>query len=448
MEEIIKSTTPPHEDNNLNENNTTQSKNKQPASNLPESRIKSRESNFELLRIVAMILIIFSHVRTSFDGQNVSDTTQSLYYTITSFGQVGVTLFILISSYFLCTKKFNFTSIFKILLEVIFYSFISAGLHLLFIEPDMSIVQFIKSLVRTPFIVSKGEWWFASSYFVFYLIFPFLNCLLEKINKREHLLLLSILLLAFSIYYSFTYDTIEGGVTPVFFFIIVYFIGAFIRKYPEYFKNKALIYIMTIVSFVMYSILRYESIFSMTNRNAFTILTLSVFLFLTFSTFRFKSKIVNVISSTTFGIYLLHECLPMWTIIWEKIFKMSSHAAENTFLLRVVLCVIIVFVACSICDLLRIYLLEKPLFKLLKKNKIYKKIETAVNNFYPSAVMQLQDGTSAVAPSSSILTIFSLTYISFIFCRVFYPQMYMFYFVEFGALGLYFLLKRIKHNNC
>lgn len=95
--------------------------------------IKKRQSNIELLRILAILCIIsFHYVYKS--GYVLNDLSlKSL--TINScwfLGEFGVNLFILITGYFLINSKFSFKKLIKLILEVNFYylltSFVSVSI--------------------------------------------------------------------------------------------------------------------------------------------------------------------------------------------------------------------------------------------------------------------------------------------------------------------------------
>lgn len=87
-------------------------------------RVVSRQSNFELLRLVAIFLIIFGHclLRTGNAGihepyvQNLNGIIGSVLYAACV---IGVNLFILISGYFGIRKVVK--SVVKILIDTIVY---------------------------------------------------------------------------------------------------------------------------------------------------------------------------------------------------------------------------------------------------------------------------------------------------------------------------------------
>ena len=76
-----------------------------------------RNSNLELLRIIAMIFIIAHHLVTfALDGLPfVADNLNTfVLYFITMFGKMGVNLFIFISAYFMIKSKFTLGKFFKL----------------------------------------------------------------------------------------------------------------------------------------------------------------------------------------------------------------------------------------------------------------------------------------------------------------------------------------------
>ena len=92
--------------------------------------IKERNSSFELLRIIAMIFIIFHHFSVhggfAFLPNDLSLNRVWIDF-ISMFGKVGVNLFVLISGYFLITKDgplFDIKRLLKLWLPMILYSLI------------------------------------------------------------------------------------------------------------------------------------------------------------------------------------------------------------------------------------------------------------------------------------------------------------------------------------
>lgn len=96
--------------------------------NITSQPIKvERHSNFELLRIIAMIMIIGHHLVVhgiqKFSGEAISygNIINKIFINILNCGgEVGVALFFMITGFFLCKKEK--TSIKKVACETAFYS--------------------------------------------------------------------------------------------------------------------------------------------------------------------------------------------------------------------------------------------------------------------------------------------------------------------------------------
>ena len=132
-----------------------------------------------------MFMIVSCHFATSgsfsFDAQTL--TIPRFWWNIIEMGgNFGVDVFVLISGYFLINDKagiFNIKRILKFWGQVFFYSI---AIYCIFGIAGVS--EFgIASLVETLFPITFGSWWFASTYFVLYLIHPFINILLRNLDK-------------------------------------------------------------------------------------------------------------------------------------------------------------------------------------------------------------------------------------------------------------------------
>ena len=99
-------------------------------------KLKERSSNFELLRIIAMIMIVVYHIAlhcisVQLERPDLGSVYQNpiffrrlfLIQGVMPFGKIGVALFVLISGYFLVEKgnQINLQNVFvKILLQAVY----------------------------------------------------------------------------------------------------------------------------------------------------------------------------------------------------------------------------------------------------------------------------------------------------------------------------------------
>ncbi len=120
--------------------------------------MKKRQSNFELLRIISMFLIVAGHVtwQTKFSYTDLSLFHRVSIQSLWMGGELGVWGFTLISAYFLSKSKFKLKSLKKIWKITLFYS-ISIYLllvifHVIPINPKDALKSFLPVLT--------GNYWY------------------------------------------------------------------------------------------------------------------------------------------------------------------------------------------------------------------------------------------------------------------------------------------------
>ena len=148
-----------------------------------------RSSNFELLRILSIVLILLMH--TYSQAQN-NDMTSGNYYLgvlINSIGNIGVSCFILISGYFgINFKKFKFIQL------IILTTFYSIVLYLINYGFTIS-----NKLFNALLVIPLYKNWFIACYLILMLLSPYLNAYISASTKKNLEKLLMILFIVFSV---------------------------------------------------------------------------------------------------------------------------------------------------------------------------------------------------------------------------------------------------------
>ena len=161
--------------------------------------VNKRQTNIELLRIVAMLMIITLHflghgdVMGSFGEPSVA---HAICEIIKGICMVAVNCFILISGYFLINAEFKWSKVVKLLLQIWFYSVI---LFVILAATGCIDVGF-KDFIFALFPVSTNADDFSTAYLLLYVLSPFLNKLILQLDQKQHITLLAILLLFFVAY--------------------------------------------------------------------------------------------------------------------------------------------------------------------------------------------------------------------------------------------------------
>lgn len=343
-----------------------------------------RKSNLELLRIISMIFIISHHyvVHGNFELAQYSLSYNKLFALFLIIGgKIGVNIFILISGYFLVSSEFKLQKLFKILLQVFFYSIIS-----IVIFYGLNIKPFdIKIAIKSIFPTTYGLYWFASSYIILYLLTPFLNVFLKKLDKTNFLQLICLLIILWSVIPTFLGR--GPGFSDLSWFITLYFIAAYIKLYPHkfldnlrrnsvvslvsYFTILLSVVILELIGQKYSAFLNYSTYFS--QMNMLPVLVCSVTLFLLFNNIYIKqSKFLNKIAASTFGIYLIHDNFLIRQFIWNDIYSNKLFFESKFFYLHAIIKISIIFIVCFIIESTRISIFDKSISNLT--NRIEKNI--------------------------------------------------------------------------
>ena len=332
----------------------------------------TRNTNFELLRIISIVMIMGVHYLGYYALDNVNKFTLNYYlvYFIESICIMGVNAFILISGYFLITKnKVNIRKIIDLLMIVAFYGMIFYLLMMIINKTSFEIKGLIKSMI--PFLLGKR--WFVRTYIILFLISPFINKGLIELNKKSFERLIGILILFFSIWPSFLpYPPVIDDGYGIINFVLLYVIGAYIRLHYKSQKsicNYIMVYIICILGTYIGS-LYYGYTWTY---NFLTNIIGAVMLFLVFSKLNIQSKKINYIALFVFGIYMVHYDAQTKDFIYGKLLKSDAYVNSPVLLVHMIFSILIVFMTSLIIDIIRYKGFEVIINPIINKIKIFNK---------------------------------------------------------------------------
>lgn len=341
---------------------------------------KERNSSVELLRILSILFIICSHlcVHSGIDTKSMDFSFNKLILQFGVLGNLGVDIFVMISGYFLSQSTFKLSRIVRIWLQVLFYS-----VFIYFALVFLNLIPFsIKNAIKACLPILFRQYWFATAYIVFCILSPFLNFLLDRFSKAQFLLFMGTLFIMWSVIPTFFASPLESNELCQ--FLLLYTIGAYVRKYPNNPTRKftnaiiglsSLFMIMSTVAFNLLAI--YHPAFNHGTyfyaRNSVLVIALSYGLLLTFVNIKIgSSRFINAVSSTTFGIYLIHDNGYIRPILWKDILHVKQFQDSPHLIFYLCFCIAAVFIACGILDYIRQKLIEKPVMTAI--DPVLKKI--------------------------------------------------------------------------
>ncbi len=358
-----------------------------PKTRLTDHSSDQRHSNLELLRIVAMLLIVAHHSVVNSGISASFNTTYLSFHTLFlhlwgMWGKTAINTFVLITGYFMCTSKLTWKRFAKIYLEVKFYRF-AIYFILLAAGYESFTVSRIWSLFFSLAIGVNSS--FTSSFLAFYLFIPFYNALIDKLGPRLWQLVLGLLAL-------FTIPATFFSNTSIFHYVgwyaTLYFAAAYLRLYPNKWTESRRFCTFAFGASVLLgwgSVLYREYCaavndirmstsqiyFLVSDSNKLLALLVGVSAFLFFKNLRIpQNRTLNTIASTTFGVLLIHSnSSAMRTWLWQDFLNVP--AMYQLPLIRLILTegimAVGIFAVCSALDLLRLRLLERPCMRWLAR---------------------------------------------------------------------------------
>ena len=368
---------------------------------------KERDSNFELLRIISMFLIVLGHI--IMHGKVLENCTNPglkiILEIIMMILIVHVNSFVLITGYFQSTSKFKQSKLWSIISTNWFYkALILIIFSILNIETFSNLDKFINL-----FPLNLSDYWFINTYLITYCLSPYLNKLIDSLKKKDYQKLLIVLFIIFSVFPYTTGNRIfQNDGYSLYNFIFLYLIGAYLRRYPlkdsYLFKNFSnnlfqvtmigIFFFCVLINYSFYqtanSILGINSLFDLFGTSivdmtlAYSnpiVIIQSVSFFTLFGTFKFKNKFINKMSQLTLGIYIIHDNTYVRKNIYKWLRIDGPKVVSYRYIIYVLVCAIIIYVGCTLIELIR-QLLFKKISEFKVSKKIKEKYYSYINNFY------------------------------------------------------------------
>jgi Uncharacterized protein conserved in bacteria len=297
-----------------------------------------RDSNIELLRVIAAFSIVICHSMGAL--VNIFGYPLIFQTAIVSFfwalARVSVNIFVMITAWYLCDKAFKFNRIVKTWLGTAFYTIPIAFIYLLLGQGGLRYI--FASL--TP--VLSAPLGFISLYIPLLLISPFLNLVLEKYDEKKlkgSLLIFSLLFIVapsvFPMFRVFHYH-------ETLWYCLLYLIIGYLKKHPISFLEKKrfccigfiIFYAFIVFWYLFYpkfavgrvgEILNYAGFARNTyffNLDSIPCFLTALFLFFLFKNITIKTsgRIIYFFSNSTFDVYILLSVLaPSGIYAWIDI---------------------------------------------------------------------------------------------------------------------------------
>ena len=325
-----------------------------------------RDLRFEVLRIIAMVIIVASHaawhlswVLHNYSGMDTAaNIPVAMYYTIGQMGQVGVAIFFMITGYFMCKKPFKLSRIVKTVMQVFIYSMTIFAVVLL-VRQSSSLPAYTEKMFESGTIlltilhsvlpILTNSYWFITAYVVLMFLAPLFNKLIDNLSRTamRYLIIVLIMLCLWMVYGNFA--SLFGSVEYA---SLCYLLGAWIRRFGFGWRATLpvkRIMLCLISSVVAMTAFNYIALCNTSLGNTLNwmnliqfggglrILSILVAFMLVmlfavhvnprmFAKNHFAKRLTLALVSTTFGVYLLHDNPLVMQYVWD----VASNIPLNT----------------------------------------------------------------------------------------------------------------------
>lgn len=336
---------------------------------------KLRQSNFELLRIVSMMLVLLCHyvptrelgIITSSSFALVDGWSENLIVLanlgMRSLSIVCVHCFILISGWF--GIKFKIKSLTNLLFQMLFWCIACIAIAII-ITGDLSPLPSVKTFFST---IVYG--WFPESYLILFFVSPILNAFINSCNEKE---------LGRYIIYFYILSTIGGYLLGWYEYKAgmsalslcgLYLIGAYLKRsslkiFSLQAKYDMMIYLglgfmMVVLNLVLLRIGISSSPYGYLNP---IVILMAIYLFLFFKKLEIKhNKIINFFSASAFSVYLFHCNIYLGDKISGMWRDINLHFGVFSSILVAIVSFVLIYLFCTMIDQIRIWVYNRWVVK-------------------------------------------------------------------------------------
>lgn len=335
---------------------------------------RQRNSSIELLRIIAMLMIL-SHHFVLHNGSPLSAFPLTPAREVFSFvflggGKIGVVIFFSISTWFLISSeqsiKHNFKRIWLMERELLFWSLTLLIIFVFLRRSSLSPSIMLSSLLPTI----TNLWWYASAYAAFLAILPFLQYALLAIGPKMHAQIALLLSAVFGTLSLLPIKTIYNIYTnSIFGFIYLFIIVSFYKLYLKKMNTKQLLLTFSIgIGMAIFIVIIkdaltqfafpdnpgvHAALYSPFNDFALPTIMVGLSTFLLFDRIHFRNRIIDFIAKSSFAVYLISEYPPMRAFLWSYIFNLKYIYYRPFMPLYAIGILLGVYIGCILCDFVR-----------------------------------------------------------------------------------------------
>lgn len=333
-----------------------------------------RQSNIELLRILAMMAIIAGHlIHQTCLFQETTGAKMFGVYLIGSCHRIAVNLFLFIGTWFLVESKFKAEKILRLYGQLAFYTI---GISVLILAFGLPYTKYCLLQCFVPFLLSPL--WFATVYISLLLLIPFLNYIPKAKSGQYMVTLLFLLVSVFS-----TINQMWDNLLCAFaWFAFVYLaMREFKSVILAYKVNKWIVLLLGISMYLLLVWLEFKgvnrAIQYIDDYKSIPNLIISLCIFYFFiCTDMGSKKSINWLAASAFAVYIVHQTPNFYEILWNDIYKVSLWIKSDWLIVNVIVYTIFTYIWITLVDQVRKKLVEPLWIKSRLFNYLNKRLST------------------------------------------------------------------------
>ena len=325
-----------------------------------------RNSSIELLRIIAMFMILMHHfiVHNGYDVLKLPVGPQRIFFQLVMAGggKIGVVIFFSISAWFLLDKeqtiKSNLRRVWVMERELLFWSLILLAFYLVFDQADSDMILMIRSFAP----MSTSIWWYATAYAIFLALLPFLSKGLKALGHEYHLALAATVLVIWGLT-SFIPKTLgDSALTGVFGFIYLFILISAYKWYMKPFTTKQTwlmigvglgFFLLYTCASIALSLLGHNTNIFIAGSWKLPVIMLGFGMFLLFDRITFHSRVINRIAQSAFAVYLITDYAASEKLLWVRLFNLQGLLQQPLAILRILGILLAIYAVCTLLDFIR-----------------------------------------------------------------------------------------------
>lgn len=321
-----------------------------------------RQSNMELLRIVAMLMVLVLHA--NFRALPVPGARQVaaapvsafLQFTVEGFAIVAVDVFVLLSGWF--GIRFRALRLGELLFQVLFFGVFALACCAVWAPDDIK-----NDAVEHLLLLGVWDYWFVKAYIALYILSPVLNAFVKHATRREFLWVIAGFA-AFQTIYGWWSDATEWFARgfSLITFMWLYLLGRYMRLYPcrlwtqsRWIDLGVYLAMSIALTLIMFCI----------KRNGLPgakwyyytcplVIAGAMHLLLFFSKLRFTSRALNWVAVSAFAAFLTQSNHYLGKYYDKIILNWFNNLSRFEFILYTVAFIVAVFMASVLLDKLRL----------------------------------------------------------------------------------------------